>query len=115
LLLIWLVGAGLALADVWTIPGQPFAHEAITVTTQAVGPTSTLCRVGGVSTGSETDAIIQVTTNGIYYRIDSATATPVATSHWLATNDLIRVRSPSRFRAVSGPSGNANVAVTCVQ
>ena len=40
--------------------GTPFAQETITVSSAAVGVTNTLCRVGGVATGSETPSAWKV-------------------------------------------------------
>lgn len=107
------VAGGLAAGPAFLMPGIPYAQERISATTTtAVGITDTLCRVGGVSTGSETPALIQVVSNSIYYTIHSTTGTPVATDYLGAANDFIPVNVPSKFRAI-GNSGTAVLVVTC--
>ena len=106
---------GLALAATLDIRGIPYAHENLTVADQGLNITSTLCRVGGVAAGTPTAALVEVRTNGIYYRIDTRTATPTSTAHYLATGEMIRIEDASQFRAVRAVSGNASVAVTCLQ
>ena len=102
-------------APPFLVPGDPYASEKITVSTSAIGITNTLCRVGGVATGPETPAIVQITTNGIFFTIHSSTNWPLATvgAYKAATDVWIPVPVPSKLRMVR-QTNNADAIVTCV-
>ncbi|MFH2071929.1 MAG: hypothetical protein ABIJ75_03650 [Actinomycetota bacterium] len=84
----------------------------ITVSNTAVGFPTTACRSYG-TTGPEYPAVIQVQTNGIYFLLNSATATPVATDFIGYAGDYIPVPKPSQFRAIRSGSSDAKLAYQC--
>ena len=92
--------------------GIPFAKETITVSSAAVGITTTLCRVGGIAGGAETKALVQVATNSIYFSLHDATVTPGNTNYTAATNDWIVINVPSKLRMIR-VAGDGFAVVTC--
>ena len=99
------------------IEGIPFARESISVSNTPTGITNTLCRQGGVASGTETKALLQVQSNGIYYYLDTGASYPLATNGALLGNvgDIIEIVFPSKFSVIRSGSGNASVSVTCFQ
>jgi hypothetical protein len=85
------------------VTGIPFAEETVTVSTTAIG--TTVC---GTS-----PALIQVKSNGIYFTLHSATATPDADDYEASAGDFIEVDHPSRFRAIRSGAADAKIKVTC--
>ena len=60
------------LASAAGVVGTGFAEETLTVSTVALGITSTLC----VVRGQQTPALLEVKTNSIFYTLDDPAATP---------------------------------------
>ncbi len=101
-----LLTGGVALA----CDGVPADTERVTVAASAVGLTSSKYLVGS----NERCALIQVQSNNIYFRLDSATATPDSTDYIGYVGDIIVVEYPSKFRAIQ-VSGTGYVRATYFQ
>jgi hypothetical protein len=93
--------------------GIPFAKENITVSSSATGIQDHLCRVGGVSTGSETRALVQIRTQGVFFTLHSSTATPTSSDHKATTGEWIQVNVPSKLRMIRSEALDALVTATC--
>jgi len=100
----------LATGPAWAIDGIPYAEETITVSSSAVGITANLCTQNGVVN----QALMQVKTNGIYFTLHSATATPDANDYEAAAGTYLEVTRPDRFRAIR-QTADAAVKITCFQ
>ena len=85
----------------------PGASTTITVSTVAVGITT--CGSAPV----DGPALIQVLSNGIWFRVDSATATPASTDFIAVASDLIVVPKTGLFRAIRSGS-DAKLKVQCL-
>lgn len=102
-----------AWAVVVDVPGSPFATEQLSAGYLTQGITSTLCKVGT----TETKAMVEIHTASIFYRLDATGATPTSANHIGNVSDVLFVKRPSRFRAISATPGTATAAVTitCIQ
>jgi hypothetical protein len=105
-----LLVVGLLALPAWAIDGTPYAEETITVSNTAIGVTSGLCTQSGVIS----PALVQVKTNGIYFTLNSATATPDSNDYEAAAGTFIEVQRPDRLRMIR-QSSDAAVKVTCFQ
>ena len=115
--MLWILAAASLAA---AISGVPFTEERVTGNTTAVKTiTATLCRVGGVSSGQETGALVQVASNSIYYTLSSTVGTPGvngAPQFYAATGDIIELVYPSKFRFIGVTAGvTYNLSVGCFQ
>ena len=90
--------------------GIPAATESVAVSSAAVGLTSSNYLIGT----NERCALIQVQSNNIYFRLDSATATPVSTDYIGYVGDIIVIEYPSKFRAIR-VSGDGYIRATYFQ
>lgn len=99
-------------ALVGTASGQNLtsSEETISVSTSAVGVTANLC--GTDNTGG---AWVQVITNGIYFTLNSATATPDSSDFTLnagTTGPQFWVKPASKLRMLR-QSADSNVKISC--
>lgn len=92
-------------AEAQLVQGIPFAEETITVSTTSVGFTANLCGNGS--------GLIQVLTNSIRIRLDSATATVDSSDYLLETKNWFAVKHPSRVRMIREGGADATVKITC--
>lgn len=114
----------LAIALLWVLAVASFAAaisgspttdaQSLSVSTIKVTFPATFCREGGTTTGLENPALLQIATpGGIYYFLNSRTATPYATAYFGGGGDVIEVRRPSQFIAVRSGSADTTVFGTC--
>ncbi len=109
----------LAVLLLFTAPaawGATFDFSEWVPTSSATSVSVSSTAVGITACGSgltETPALVQVQTNGIYFVVNSATATPVATDFVAVASDVIFLRKPSLFRAIR-QAADATLKVQCV-
>lgn len=115
------LGLALLAAPAWgqgLIQGQPADEETITVSTSAIGVTSTVCRANvGDATSSRVGAMLQVKGNGIFYSLHSATATPDSGDFDGNPGDYLILNGPSvnKLRMIRSGAADATVKVQCFQ
>ena len=117
-LILALMLAAIVGAATWALPidGTPTSQDgSITVSSVAVGFPATACKVGQVAGGADVPALLQVQTNGIYYRLNSATATPVSTDYIGYADDVLEIARPSLFRAIRSGASDATIKYQCFE
>ncbi len=95
-------------AQAASVSGTGFAEETITVSTAAIGITSTLC----LERGRQTPALLEVLTNAIYFTLNSPTATPDSSDHAAPVGTVISVNKANYVRMIR-QSADSSVKVTC--
>ena len=101
LLCAWLLPAA-----VWVqIPGIPYGQVTVTV-----GPYTGTNIPASTCRGA---ALFQVRLSDMYVRLDTTTATPLATDYYFASGDFFQIREPDRVR-LRAPVATGNVVVTCL-
>lgn len=93
------------------IGGVPFAEETLVVGASATSITSTLCTVRGAAQ----PALVEVLTEGIFYRLDDGTATPDSSDHAAPDGTILEVGRTDRFRMIRSGGSDASVKVTCFE
>lgn len=95
-----------------SVPGKPFATESVTVSTTAIGPTVTLCRLGSM----QQRALINVRgTNGIFATLHDATVTPSTSNALdLPTGSLMILEHPDTLRMIRNGAADAQVIIICL-
>ena len=88
------------------------SEETITVSTAAIGVTSTVCKDAG---GSRQPAIVQVKSQSIYFSLHSATATPDSGDFKANDGDFFRFSKTeiAKLRMIRSGSSDATVKVQC--
>jgi len=105
LLLLLAAPAGAQIAT----PGVPTSsEESLTVSTTALGVTADLC-----GDGNRDGALFYVVDNGVYLSLHSPTATPDSNDFALNAGDFAYVRPASKARSIR-QSADTNVKVQCV-
>lgn len=100
------------------VAGAPSDEETITVSSSAIGITSTLCRANaGDATSTRVNAMLQVKANGIYFSLHSASATPDAGDFEAVPGDTLILNGPSvnKLRMIRSGGADATVHVQCFQ
>ena len=96
------------LASAAGVVGTGFAEETLTVSTVALGITSTLC----VVRGQQTPALLEVKTNSIFYTLDDPAATPDSGDYEASAGTIISTAKANYIRMIRQTS-DSSVKVTC--
>jgi len=92
--------------------GTAFDEETLTVGAVASGPTASVFRPGGFSDRIRIAGIMEVLSNGIFYRLDSKTATPDSLDHLAPVGTIVEVEDVSRLRFIRSGGSDATVKMT---
>lgn len=92
--------------------GIPFDGETLTVGAVASGPTVSVFRPGGFSDRIPIQGIFEVLSNTIFYRLDSASATPDSDDHIAPVGTVVEVVDVARLRMIRSGGSDASVKLT---
>ena len=110
--LAWLV-VGLFAAPAYALDllAPTSAEETITVSSSAIGITTSVCTDGT----KRQKAMIQVKSNGIYFSLHSSTATPDSGDFEAVAGDLFKLseKEVSKLRMIRSGGADATVKVQC--
>jgi len=100
------------------IQGTPADEETITVSSAAIGVTSTVCRANvGDATSARVGAMIQVKGTAIFFALHSAAATPDAGDFDGNPGDILILTGPAvnKLRMIRATAVDATAKVQCFQ
>ena len=92
--------------------GTAFDEETLTVGVAASGPTVSVFRPGGFSDRIRIAGIMEVLSEGIFYRLDSKSATPDSSDHVAPVGTIAEVEDVSRLRWIRSGASDAQVKMT---
>ena len=100
----------MAWAQAGVVNGSPTSsHEAITVSSSAIGITANLC-----GSGNKNIALVQVLTNDVYASFYSASATPGSSDFKLTAGTFVVIQPANRLRMIRVTS-DATAVVQCYE
>lgn len=97
------------------VSGKAFAEETLTVSNTALSPTTATFRPTGQSARIKVAAIMEVLTNGVWYTLQSATATPDVNDHQGTVGTVTEVEDVARLRLIRSSGSDAAVKLTYFQ